>query len=269
MKRLKDRLRILVTNDDGIEAAGLRALTRALSDIATVVVAAPDQERSATSHAITMWQPLRAVSREVPGADKAYAISGTPADCVKLAVDMLFCGELDMVVSGINHGANLGTDVLYSGTVSAALEGVVLGLPAVAFSLVSPSAAVFDACSVLAAGLVKDIHCKGLPSGTLLNVNFPGLVRPKGVHVTTLGQQRYINAVQQREDPRGGTYYWLAGELSPDENEEPTDVWAINKGMVSMTPVHFDLTDYRLLKTVADWRLEIPGGENSERRNRD
>jgi 5'-nucleotidase len=261
VKRLGDRLRILVTNDDGIEAKGLRTLVRALSEEATVLVAAPDQERSATSHAITMRQPLRAVKREVPGAECAYAVSGTPADCVKLAVDKLYSGRLDLVVSGINHGANLGTDVLYSGTVSAALEGVILGLPAIAFSLVNPTADGFEACANLAAGLVINVQRRGWPADTLLNINFPGVPSPKGLQVTTLGQQRYINAVQEREDPWGGTYYWLAGELCVDENEEPTDVWAVNHGFVSLTPVHFDLTDYRVLKTIADWRLELPGGE--------
>lgn len=261
---MQKQLRILLTNDDGIEAPGLRMLAAELGQENIVLVAAPDRERSATGHAITMHQPLRARPMEVPGAKQAYAISGTPADCVKLAVDSLYPGQFDLVVSGINRGANLGTDVLYSGTVSAALEGVILGLPAVAFSLAEYVAPEFCACSRIASNLVLEICRKGWPTDTLLNINFPNLAEPKGLKVTTLGQQRYVNAVQQRQDPWGGTYYWLAGELSSYENLEPTDVWAVDHGYVSLTPVHFDLTDYRLLKTIEDWKLELPAGGDEQ-----
>ncbi len=257
---MQKQLRILLTNDDGIEASGLRTLAGELGRDHIVLVAAPDRERSATGHAITMHQPLRARPMTVPGATQAYAVSGTPADCVKLAVDSLYPGQFDLVLSGINRGANLGTDVLYSGTVSAALEGVILGLPAVAFSLAEFADPDFCSCARIAACLVRDIGQKGWPADTLLNVNFPNIERPKGLKVTTLGQQRYVNAVQQRQDPWGGTYYWLAGELSSYENLEPTDVWAVEHGYVSLTPVHFDLTDYRLLKTIEEWQLELPAG---------
>ena len=257
---LNNELRILLTNDDGIDAPGLRILAVELSKVAVVMVAAPDRERSATGHAITMYQPLRARPTEVPGVGSAYAVSGTPADCVKLAVDSLFSGQFDLVVSGINRGANLGTDVLYSGTVSAALEGVILGLPAVAFSLAEFANPNFEACAKLAAGLVIDIWHRGWPFDTLLNINFPSITQPKGLRVTTLGQQRYVNAVQERQDPWGGKYYWLAGELVASENREPTDVWAVTEGYVSLTPVHFDLTDYRLLKTIEQWQLQLPSG---------
>lgn len=257
-----DKLRVLMTNDDGIDAPGLRSLTERLATVAEVLVAAPDRERSATGHAITMHQPLRARECMVPGAQAAYAISGTPADCVKLAVDSLFPQQFDLVVSGINRGANLGTDVLYSGTVSAALEAVMLGLPAAAFSLAEFLHPEFTACADLASGLVVDIWRRGWPADTLLNINFPNLCQPRGVKVTTLGRQRYVNAVRQRQDPWGGTYYWLAGELVAGENLEPTDVWAVTNGYVSLTPVHFDLTDYRLIKTIEQWQLRLPQEES-------
>lgn len=259
---LNKQLRVLLTNDDGIDAEGLRVLATELAKVCVVLVAAPDRERSATGHAITMHQPLRARPLIMPGADRAYAVSGTPADCVKLAVDSLYPGEFDLVVSGINRGANLGTDVLYSGTVSAALEGVILGLPAVAFSLAEFVQPDFRSSAKIAASLVSDISRKGWLADTLLNINFPNLSQPKGLKVTTLGRQRYVNAVQQRQDPWGGTYYWLCGERSSCENLEPTDVWAVEQGFVSLTPVHFDLTDYRLLKTIEQWKLDLPtGGE--------
>ncbi len=255
-----NNLRILVTNDDGIMAPGLRSLVTELSQIADVVVAAPDRERSATGHAITMFQPLRAKDMEVPGAQAAYAISGTPADCVKLAIDALFPGQIDLIVSGINRGANLGTDVLYSGTVSAALEGVMLGLPAIAFSLAEYMDPVFEPIASLAKDLVQALWQKPWPPDTLLNVNVPQLevAALRGVKVTTLGHLRYNNPILTRQDPWGGTYYWLAGQAPEDNNVEPTDVWAVNNGYVSLTPIHFDLTDYRLLDTIAGWDLQLP-----------
>lgn len=259
-------LRILVTNDDGIFAPGLNQLVQNLSSFADVLVAAPDRERSATGHAITVHQPLRAVEREVVGATKSYAVSGTPADCVKLAIESLFPGEVDLVVSGINRGANLGTDVLYSGTVSAALEGVMLDVPAIAVSLAQFRQPCFELPGKLAAHLVNALWKQPWPADTLININFPGpeYDYPKGVKVTVLGRRRYQNAVQRREDPWGGTYYWLAGETDDRENVEPTDVWAVQQGYVSITPIHFDLTDYKLLKTIENWRLGLPGKDPAQ-----
>lgn len=259
-----DSLRILVTNDDGIFAPGLRCLVAELSQRANVVVAAPDRERSATGHAITMFQPLRVATADVPFAQAAYAISGTPVDCVKLAVDKLFPNEIDLIVSGINRGANLGTDVVYSGTVSAALEGVMLGLPAIAFSLTEYAAPDFSPAAKLAAWLVAEIWQKQWPADTLLNVNIPQTEDAlAGIKVTTLGHLRYANPILQREDPWGGYYYWLAGHSPEGNNAEPTDVWAVQNGFVSLTPIHFDLTDYQLIETISDWNLHLPkkGGE--------
>lgn len=255
-----NRLRILVTNDDGIQAPGLQSLVRELSQIATVLVAAPDQERSATGHAITMYQPLRAKAAEVPGAETAYAISGTPADCVKLAVDTLYPEQIDLVVSGINRGANLATDVLYSGTVSAALEAVMLGLPAIALSLAEHVNPIFEPVASIARDLIPVMWKKTWPADTLLNINVPSLqpAELRGLRVTTLGHLRYHNPILKRQDPWGGIYYWLAGQAPEDNNQEPTDVWAIKNGYVSLTPIQFDLTDYRLLDTIADWNLQLP-----------
>ena len=254
-----DNLRILATNDDGILADGLQQLVEELSQIASVLVAAPDRERSATGHAITMFQPLRAKATEVPGAEAAYAISGTPADCVKLAVDMLFPKQIDLIVSGINRGANLGTDVLYSGTVSAALEGVMLGLPAIAFSLAEVAAPDFKPVANLARNLIETMWQKTWPADTLLNINVPQVSEDlKGIKVTTLGHIRYNNPILEREDPWGGTYYWLAGQVPENNHVEPSDVWAINNGYVSLTPIQFDLTDYRLLDTITSWKLQLP-----------
>ncbi len=261
--RMGGNLRILVTNDDGIFAPGLNQLVKHLSSFAEVLVAAPDRERSATGHAITMHEPLRAVERDVPGATKSYAVSGTPADCVKLAIESLFPGEVDLVVSGINRGANLGTDVLYSGTVSGALEAVMLDVPAVAFSLCHYGQACYEQPAKLASYLVSTVWNQPWPADTLLNINIPGpeCDYPKGVKVTVLGRRRYQNAVQRREDPWGGTYYWLAGDIDDSDNAEPTDVWAVQQGYVSITPIHFDLTDYKLLKTIETWQLSLPGKE--------
>lgn len=257
-------LRILVTNDDGILAPGLQLLVAELGRIARVVVAAPDRERSATGHAITMFQPLRATVVEVAGAEMAYAISGTPADCVKLAIDTLFADQIDLIVSGINHGANLGTDVFYSGTVSAAMEGVMLGLPAIAFSLVDPVNSDYEEVARLAAELVASVCGKSWPPDTLLNVNFPcKLVRKCQIKVTTLGRLHYRNPITPRQDPWGSTYYWLAGLSPVDNNEEPTDVWAVRNGYISLTPIHFDLTNYQLLDEITAWNLQVRGEEEA------
>ncbi|MGI6343935.1 MAG: 5'/3'-nucleotidase SurE [Bacillota bacterium] len=261
-----ERLRILITNDDGIQASGLVSLVRELSSLADVFVAAPDRERSATGHAITMHQPLRASLVELPPAVTAYSISGTPADCVKLAVDKLYAGQIDFVVSGINHGANLGSDVLYSGTVSAALEAVMLGLPAVAFSLAAPFEAASRPCfqwaAETAAHLMKLILVNPWPEDTLLNVNIPGGTRELlGVRVTSLGQMRYKNPIEQREDPWGNTYFWLGGQFDESVNPEVTDVWAVQNGYVSVTPLQFDLTNYRLMDEIAAWELKLPSRE--------
>lgn len=254
-------MKVLLTNDDGIFAEGLQVLARHFEKIAETYVVAPDHEQSAAGHSITMHRPLRAEkvkflhSPDLP----AWAVNGTPADCVKLAVEAVLPVKPDLIVSGINRGANLGTDVLYSGTVSAAIEGAILGYPAIAVSLTEYKDPVYDAAAEFVCTLAKTIIEKKLPPDTLLNVNVPGCPKEelKGMAVTRLGVRQYKNAFEERKDPRGRAYYWLAGELVDGEEGEDTDVAAIKRCAVSVTPIHFDLTDRQLLKKLKDWKIEL------------
>lgn len=238
---------ILVTNDDGINAPGLRALSRALITIGKVAIVAPERERSAIGHGITMHKPLRAT--EVPWEEpisRGLAINGTPADCVKLALDALLEETPALVVSGINNGENLGTDVLYSGTVSGAIEGCINGRPSLAVSLAGEGELDFTFAADFTRRLAREIIARGLPPGTLLNLNIP--YRPvaeiKGLVVTRLGRRRYFNTISHRLDPRGRDYYWLAGEVKDLDQEPDTDIGALGRGMISITPLHLDLTNY-------------------------
>ncbi len=254
-------MRVLLTNDDGIFAEGLQVMARQFEKIATTYVMAPDHEQSATGHAITMHRPLRAErvkflhSPDLP----AWAVNGTPADCVKLAVEAVLPEKVDLVVSGINRGANLGTDVLYSGTVSAAIEGAILGLPAIAISLTEDKEPRFEYAAEFVCRLATALVGKGMPAGTLLNVNVPGGTREqiKGVAVTRLGVRQYRNAFARRTDPRGRTYYWLAGELVDADEDDDTDAAAIKNCKVSVTPIHFDLTSHDTLETLKTWISQL------------
>lgn len=241
---------ILVTNDDGIYAEGIQMLGQTLFESGSgynLSIVAPDHERSAVGHAITMHRPLRVQeacfmhNRELVG----WSVNGTPSDCVKLAVEAILDRKPQLVISGINRGSNLGTDVLYSGTVSAAVEGIILGIPSVAVSLTEGgSGEDFRYAARFIANLVPYLLEKPLPAGTLLNVNVPpyngGI---KGVQVTRLGTRRYRNSFDKRVDPRGMIYYWLAGELVEGEEEADSDVRAVLDGLISITPVHFNLTN--------------------------
>ncbi|MBI5831670.1 MAG: 5'/3'-nucleotidase SurE [Armatimonadetes bacterium] len=249
-------MRILVTNDDGIEAPGLRALVAALRDIGQVTVVAPDRERSAVSHAITMADPLRAVPCDVDGLP-GWAVSGMPADCVLLGVRELMDEPPDLVASGINRGANLGEDVWYSGTVSAAMEGAILGVPSVAFSVANMTGAPeFDyrAAAAWAARLVP-LAAAHLPAEVILNVNVPNLP-PEQVTACELcrqGRRRYQTTFDKRLDPRGGIYYWLGAELPLDPRDPGTDVTAVREGKVGIVPVSLDLTSQPSLDSFANW----------------
>lgn len=247
-------MHILVTNDDGIFAPGIRALSAAFSRLGDVTIVAPDRERSATGHAITVHSPLRV--KQITGlpATTAYAVNGTPADCVKLALEGLKIEKLDLVVSGVNRGPNLGTDVLYSGTVSAAIEAALLGLPAIAVSLADFRETDYEDAADFAAQIAKRWQHRRLPPDTLLNVNWPR-ERARGVKITFLGQRRYENIFDLRTDPWGREYYWLGGAAINDETPE-SDVWAIENGYASVTPIHFDLTNYRLIAEVESWKLD-------------
>ncbi len=253
---MNQSMKILITNDDGINAVGLISLVRFFADRGHhVTVVAPDSERSACGHAITVHHPLR-VSKSQIAQVKSYAVNGTPADCVKLALDSLI-EPPDMVLSGINRGPNLGTDVLYSGTVSAAIEAALESFPAIAVSIADYKAPNYEVCADYIIKIAESYHNHSLPSGTLLNVNIPNipLNHIKGIKITKLGERKYLNNFEKRQDPRGGTYYWLAGVADESNPEEDTDVWAVKNSYVSVTPIHFDLTNHYFLEKLRDWNL--------------
>lgn len=260
-------MRILLTNDDGVHAEGLFALKRALQQAAEVVVVAPDRPRSACGHSITLHKPLRLGQVTLPDGDQAWVGSGTPSDCVTLALlDVLRATPPDIVFSGINHGPNLGWDLTYSGTVSAAMEGAITGVQSVAISVAwrfrrmieeeeGPAPPIdFGPAAQLALDLTRFLTEHPLPPHTLLNVNLPPHT-PRGVLLTRQGIRRYPGKLERRTDPHGRAYYWLGGEEPEDECEEGTDVHAIAEGYTSITPVQLDLTDYALLR-----RLESHSG---------
>jgi len=251
-------LRILLTNDDGIGAPGIQALWQSLSRIAEVIVVAPDSERSATSQAITVHHPIRVDQyciNEPPLC--AWRVGGTPTDCVKIAVEALMTEKPDIVVSGINLGSNLGTDVLYSGTVSAAIEGSLYGITSVAVSLDTWQACDFSIAADFTAKLVQTLIKKKLPPNTLLNVNVPAVSANEiaGTAITKLGVRQYANTFERRQDPRGRLYYWMGGQIVDNDNDPDTDIVAVKNKKISVTPIHFDLTNYGLMNMLTDWDL--------------
>ena len=264
---------VLVTNDDGIAAAGLAALVRALEPLGQVYVVAPDRERSTVGHSLTLHRPLRA---ERVG-ERRFAVNGMPADCVNLGILGLLPAPATLVVSGINHGANLGDDVTYSGTVSAAMEGTLLGVPSIAVSLVEPGeggqvrAGAFKEAARVARAVGARVLAEGLPPKTLLNVNVPP-GRPKGVRLTGLGHRVYKGKVVEDVDPRGKTYYWIGGGPPLWDERDSTDMAAIQDGCVSVTPLHLDLTHYDALRAMAPWEgaltAELWGSRRTPRRGR-
>ncbi|NUQ01106.1 MAG: 5'/3'-nucleotidase SurE [Armatimonadetes bacterium] len=247
-------MRILVTNDDGIHAAGLVALVRALRDVGEVTVVAPERERSAVSHAISLHDPLRAWPVSFEGAP-AWAVNGMPADCVLLGSRELMEAPPDVVVSGINRGANLGEDVWYSGTVSAAMEGTILGFPAVAFSVCCGREAPDFRAAAIAATQLVPLAAEHLPDDTLLNVNVPNLApeRIEGAELCHQGRRRYQTTFDKRIDPRGGIYYWIGTGDPQDEPLPGTDVGAVAARRIAITPIRLDLTAVDSLEALADW----------------
>jgi 5'-nucleotidase len=235
--------RILVTNDDGVDAPGLMALAAALESVADeVIVVAPDSEQSATGHSLTLHRPLR--MREL--RDGVYSVDGTPTDCVNLAVLWLLAeNPPDLVVSGINHGLNLGDDVTYSGTVSAAFEGSLLGIPSVAFSQQVTEGFSFERSADFASRFVATLNGGAMRTNVIYNVNLPG-TPVRGVEFTKLGKRVYKQVVVEKTDPRGRRYFWIAGTPQWQE-EEGSDQNAIRAGHASVTPLHLDLTDYERL----------------------
>ena len=242
---------ILVSNDDGIHSEGIKALARALRRVGEVYVVAPDRERSAVSHSLTLHRPLRV---ELHGTN-AYAIDGTPTDCINIAVNGILKKRPDLVVSGINKGGNLGDDVTYSGTVSAAMEGTLLGIPSIAISLVSRDNFDFTLAARFAVRLARFVLKNGLPKDTLLNVNVPEGVDIKGYRVTKQGKRFYGDAVVEKVDPRGKKYYWIGGDILKWEGGQDTDFQAVADQFISITPVHLDLTNYASFKELYNWKF--------------
>ncbi len=243
---------VLACNDDGIQSSGLARLVEAVREIDDVIVVAPDRERSAVSHALTLERPLRA-DEVRPGW---FAVDGTPTDCINLALNGLLSERPWLVVSGINRGANLGDDITYSGTVSAAMEAVLLGVPAVAFSQVGRVAFDYGAAGSFAAMLVRLLRDRPLPADTLLNVNVPDLPRPLGYSITRQGKRRYGDAIIEKVDPRGRKYYWIGGAELDFDDAPGTDFTAIRGGRISVTPLHLDLTNYESLKSLSSLPIQ-------------
>jgi 5'-nucleotidase len=236
----------LVTNDDGVSADGIHALAEGISPIGEVVVVAPDRERSAAGHSLTLHHPLRATELS-PGR---YVVDGTPTDCVNWGANYLLRGRRpDAVLSGINFGLNLGDDVTYSGTVSAAFEGAILGIPAIAFSQEIAPGFSFDAAASFARELALAVLETPLAPGTLLNVNVPA-GETRGVRAVKMGRRIYGEGVLEKLDPRGKKYYWIGAAPPAGDPEEGTDLWAIAQKFIAVTPLHLDLTDYATLRTL-------------------
>jgi 5'-nucleotidase len=250
---------ILITNDDGYLSPGLAALRAALAPLGEVAVVAPDRNWSAAGRYRKLFDPLRAWEGRLADGSPATICDGTPADCVALALMGLLPRKPDMVVSGINLGANLGSDLLYSGTVAAAMEGMAFGLPAIAVSQYGGQHEPHDfrAAQAALARLAGQVGERGLPAGVLLNVNAPALPpeQVRGIRVARLGQRTYRDELVVRQDPRGRPYYWIGGAEPEDLHEEGTDIAAIADGYVSVTPVHVDLTGHRWLDELRGWGL--------------
>ncbi|MBI4364940.1 MAG: 5'/3'-nucleotidase SurE [Candidatus Latescibacteria bacterium] len=246
---------ILVTNDDGIHAEGLRALRRALRPLGNLTVIAPDREQSAASHALTLHRPLRIKKVE----EGVLSVDGTPTDCVLLGVHGFSKRKPGLVVSGINHGPNMGNDTSYSGTVAAAIEGTFLGIPSVAISLATWNSASFEPAGAVVHDLIKAFLAHGLGEGTCLNVNIPPIARSemKGVRVTRLGKRVYRDVIVEKTDPRGKAYYWIGGEEPTWEEDELSDFNAVSERYVSVTPLSLELTDYKAVVDMESWGLTL------------
>jgi len=244
-------MHLLLSNDDGIFADGLKCLSTALAPLGEITVVAPNRDRSASSNSLTLNRPIRADVLK----PSWYSVDGTPTDCVHLAITGLLKNEPDMVVSGINAGANLGDDVIYSGTVAAAMEGRFLGLPAVAISLTAFQPKNLATAAEVSSELIKKLMQTELPNDVIININIPDIPRHeiKGIQTTRLGNRHKAEPVVQSEDPRGDAIYWV-GAAGPEQDAGPgTDFHAVKNGYVSVSPMHLDLTHYKAMQAVEDW----------------
>lgn len=250
-------MNILISNDDGIAANGIRALTEELSKKHNVYVIAPDRERSAAGHSLTLHTPLRVEELEGTknGAKRTWVTTGTPGDCVKIGINAILSKDEqpDYVISGINHGPNLGADILYSGTVSCAMEGAMLGVPSIAVSLASMNADYedFKFSAKFITSLLEKLTDFKFPKKSILNVNVPLLDAEDiaGVAITELGRKMFTDAYEKRKDPRGKVYYWMAGELLNEPEDAPTDIAAVRNNKISITPVTYEMTN---METISD-----------------
>jgi 5'-nucleotidase len=243
---------ILVSNDDGIYSNGIKALAKVASEFGEVVIVAPDRQQSAVGHAITIETPLRAQKVKIADQFNGFAINGTPADCVKLAHDKLLEIKPDLVLSGINHGSNAGINILYSGTVSAATEGTVLGYPSIAVSCTDyDEEADLTACVEAARRVIKFVLEKGLPKGVTMNVNAPSGAY-KGIKWARMADSRYVEEYEGRKDPFNRPYYWLTGKFELLDDGNDADIHILNEGFAAVTPIQYDLTDYDLLRKLGE-----------------
>ena len=249
---------ILVTNDDGISAKGIYSLQKAVSSFGDVVVVAPDSAMSGMGHAITISEPLRLKKGDFFGGVEAYSCSGTPVDCVKLGIYEVLHRKPDLIISGINHGANTATNVLYSGTMSAAVEGAMEGIPSVGFSLYDfdPNADFDDAMEVVKT-IVENVLKNGMPKGVCLNVNIPKVPKGelKGIQICRQAHAFWEDRFDKRMDPFNKPYYWLTGDFVDQESADDTDLYWIDKGFVSVVPTQFDMTAYSALDDLKNWKL--------------
>lgn len=251
---------ILVTNDDGITAKGIKSLVEAVKPLGDVIVVAPDKPQSGMGHAITIHDPLRLKKSNQFGEDvEAYSCSGTPVDCVKLAIYEIIKGRPALLVSGINHGENSGTNVLYSGTMSAAIEGAIESIPSIGFSLLDFDAnADFDASIKYARQISQLVLKNGIPKGTCLNVNIPqgSEADLNGIKICRQGRAFWEDAFEKRTDPFGGNYFWLTGDFTVTDKGEDTDMWALENKYVSVVPTQFDMTAHHLISSLNEWKLD-------------
>lgn len=251
-------MNILLCNDDGIYAPGIRVLYEALKDLATLHVIAPETEMSAVGHAITISSPLKLRDVQRGGKFFGYGISGTPADCVKLAMSHLLDEPPDLVISGINQGPNAGISILYSGTVSGATEGAILGIPSIALSINTFESPLWETAAAVARQVVQLASSHAFPRGSVLNVNIPNLPvdEVKGMRVVPMAPSRYVEQFDKRMDPRGNTYYWVTGHLELSQNApQATDVSCLRDGYVTLTPISFDLTNHGELSQFETWSM--------------
>ena len=252
-----DRL-ILLTNDDGIYSPGITSIYNELKQLGRVIMAAPTRQQSAVSHALSIANPLRVKEIQDNGELKGFAINGTPADCVKLAISELLDKKPDLVVSGINHGQNTSINVMYSGTIAGATEGLLLGIPSMAVSIAShdPSTDCSGAATY-AAKTAENILMNGIPENVMLNLNIPAIPEKeiKGIKITRQSDTIWKDHYEKRTDPFGRDYYWFAGDFSITDNSEDTDEWAINNGYVSLTPIHFNLTRKEMIESLRNFEL--------------